>query len=137
MNISLNIGDRLYKQVKEYCEFNDIQALNEYMVSLIERGLLTDKYGDLNATLKPEKIEYEKAEYDEETETLTLQIKDYNEEIKMQVKKFLYIKAFETPKIEPNIKEIKEEPKTESIEIPVKKEEPKKVNKTRRKLQSK
>ena len=50
MKITIEIIDRNYEQIKEFCEFNKI-AIEEYIVQCVEDNFFTRKYGDLNEKL--------------------------------------------------------------------------------------
>lgn len=50
MKITIEIIDRNYEQIKEFCEFNKI-AIEEYIVQCVEDDFFTRKYGDLNEKL--------------------------------------------------------------------------------------
>ena len=50
MEVSLKINNRLYTNIQQFCELNKIE-INEYILTLVERGFNIDKYGDLNDTL--------------------------------------------------------------------------------------
>lgn len=46
---TIDLTDRLSKQIEEFCKINEI-VLTDYLSSLIERGFAIDMYGDLNHT---------------------------------------------------------------------------------------
>lgn len=46
-SIRINMENRLYCNLKEYCEANHIK-IGRYISNCVERSLYTDKYGDLN-----------------------------------------------------------------------------------------
>ena len=50
MEITIEIIDRNYEQIKEFCEFNKI-TIEEYIVQCVEDDFFTRKYGDLNEKL--------------------------------------------------------------------------------------
>lgn len=52
MNISLEIPDRLYIDIKSYCEQSDL-SIDKFIESLISDQFYTLKYGDLNELNKP------------------------------------------------------------------------------------
>ena len=66
MEITVQIVDRNYDQIKEFCEYNNID-IGEYIVQCVEDDFFTRKYGDLNEKLKKE--EPKKVEEIKETET--------------------------------------------------------------------
>ncbi|MBO6243371.1 MAG: hypothetical protein J6O41_02230 [Clostridia bacterium] len=55
MEITIEIIDRNYEQIKEFCEFNKI-TIEEYIVQCVEDDFFTRKYGDLNEKLNNPKI---------------------------------------------------------------------------------
>ena len=59
MKINIEIVDRNYEQIKEFCEFNNIK-LEDYIVQCVEDDFFTRKYGDLNEKLKKEEPKQEK-----------------------------------------------------------------------------
>ena len=84
MKITIEIVDRNYEQIKEFCEFNKI-TIDEYIVNCVENDFFIRKYGDLNEKVSP-------------TEKKTEIIK---EEIKVEKKKpGRPKKKIEEPKIE-------------------------------------
>lgn len=56
MEITINIIDRNYDQIKEFCDFNNI-LIEDYIVRCVEDDFFTRKYGDLNEKLNPPKVE--------------------------------------------------------------------------------
>jgi hypothetical protein len=50
MEITIEITDRNYEQIKEFCEFNKI-TIEDYIVQCAEDDFFTRKYGDLNEKL--------------------------------------------------------------------------------------
>ena len=46
-NTTLRINDRLFYDIQEYCNKNDLD-MREYLVELIEERHMINKYGDLN-----------------------------------------------------------------------------------------
>ena len=59
-NTTLRINDRLFYDIQEYCNKNDLD-MREYLVELIEERHMINKYGDLNEII-PKAIEESKAE---------------------------------------------------------------------------
>lgn len=51
MQITIDIIDRNYDQIKEFCEFNNIKVEN-YIVQCVEDDFFTRKYGDLNEKIR-------------------------------------------------------------------------------------
>lgn len=47
MEKTIEINDRLFNQISEYCDTNYL-FIDEYLRKLIEEGFYIDKYGDLN-----------------------------------------------------------------------------------------
>lgn len=47
MQITIDIIDRNFDQIKEFCEFNNIKV-EDYIVQCVEDDFFTRKYGDLN-----------------------------------------------------------------------------------------
>lgn len=60
MQITIDIIDRNYEQIKEFCVFNKIK-IEDYIVQCAEDDFFTRKYGDLNEKLTKPK-EQPKAE---------------------------------------------------------------------------
>ena len=52
MKITIEIVDRNYEQIKEFCEFNKI-TIDEYIVNCVENDFFIRKYGDLNEKVSP------------------------------------------------------------------------------------
>lgn len=59
-NTTLRINDRLFYDIQEYCNKNDLD-MGEYLVELIEERHMINKYGDLNEII-PKAIEESKVE---------------------------------------------------------------------------
>ena len=59
-NATLRINDRLFYDIQEYCDKNDLDMM-EYLVELIEERHMINKYGDLNEII-PKAIEESKVE---------------------------------------------------------------------------
>ena len=59
-NATLKINDRLFYDIQEYCNKNDLDMM-EYLVELIEERHMINKYGDLNEII-PKAIEESKVE---------------------------------------------------------------------------
>lgn len=59
-NTTLSINDRLFYDIQEYCNKNDLD-MREYLVELIEERHMINKYGDLNEII-PKVIEESKVE---------------------------------------------------------------------------
>lgn len=51
MKITIDIIDRNYDQIKEFCEFNNIKV-EDYIVQCVEDDFFTRKYGDLNEKIR-------------------------------------------------------------------------------------
>ena len=47
MEVKVEIIDRNYEQIKEFCNFNKIE-IEDYIVQCVEDDFFTRKYGDLN-----------------------------------------------------------------------------------------
>lgn len=56
MEITIDIIDRNYSQIKEFCDFNNIKV-EDYIVQCVEDDFFTRKYGDLNEKLNKSKYE--------------------------------------------------------------------------------
>lgn len=52
MQITIDIIDRNYDQIKEFCEFNNIKV-EDYVVQCVEDDFFIRKYGDLNEKIRP------------------------------------------------------------------------------------
>lgn len=52
MKITIEIVDRNYEQIKEFCDFNKI-TIDEYIVNCVENDFFIRKYGDLNEKVSP------------------------------------------------------------------------------------
>jgi len=61
MKITIEIVDRNYFQIDEFCKFNNIQ-IEDYIVQCVEDDFFTRKYGDLNEKLGINKEEAPKVE---------------------------------------------------------------------------
>lgn len=58
MEITIDIVDRNYHQIKEFCDFNQIK-IEDYIVQCVEDDFFIRKYGDLNEKFKQPKTEVE------------------------------------------------------------------------------
>ena len=56
MEITIEIVDRNYEQIKEFCDFNNIK-IEDYIVQCAEDDFFTRKYGDLNEKMNKENKE--------------------------------------------------------------------------------
>ena len=92
MNVSIDIIDRVYKQIKEMCDYNNI-SVEKYVVDCVMDNFNILKYGDLNEKLKPKEKE-EKVEEKTKTE----------EKPKKKVGRPKKVKTEEKPKEEPIVK---------------------------------
>jgi len=73
MEITIDIIDRNYSQIKEFCDFNSIKV-EDYIVQCVEDDFFTRKYGDLNEKLN-------KTTYEEKyTELLRKKINELSED---------------------------------------------------------
>lgn len=54
--ITLTVKDEFIDKVKEYCELNGLK-INAYLVELLEKEFLVDKYGDAPPFFKKKEIE--------------------------------------------------------------------------------
>lgn len=80
MQITIDIIDRNYEQIKEFCVFNKIK-IEDYIVQCAEDDFFTRKYGDLNEKLTKPK-EQPKAE-----ETPPQEVKEIKEIPKIEEEK--------------------------------------------------
>ena len=69
MELVINIIDRNYEQIKEFCEFNNI-TIEDYVVQCAEDDFFTRKYGDLNEKLKPSETKMEEKTIDKPTDVV-------------------------------------------------------------------
>lgn len=69
MELVINIIDRNYEQIKEFCEFNNI-TIEDYVVQCAEDDFFTRKYGDLNEKLKPSETKAEEKTNDKPTDVI-------------------------------------------------------------------
>ena len=58
MKVTIDIVDRNYEQIKEFCDFNGIN-IEDYIVECTENDFFIRKYGDLNDKLNNTKTEVE------------------------------------------------------------------------------
>ena len=58
MKVTIDIVDRNYEQIKEFCDFNGI-SIEDYIVECTENDFFIRKYGDLNDKLNNTKTEVE------------------------------------------------------------------------------
>ena len=42
---NISIGERLYKEIKDYCELNSLK-LNEFVEGLLKKSFIIEKYGE-------------------------------------------------------------------------------------------
>ena len=69
MELVINIIDRNYEQIKEFCEFNNI-TIEDYVVQCAEDDFFTRKYGDLNEKLKPSETKTEEKTINKPTDVI-------------------------------------------------------------------
>ena len=50
--MDIEIKDKLYKSIKEYCEVNDL-VFNDYINQLLQKEFMLDKYGERPSVIKP------------------------------------------------------------------------------------
>lgn len=114
MEITVEIVDRNYEQIKEFCDFNNIR-IEDYIIQCAEDDFFTRKYGDLNEKLNKTK---------EEPKEVVKEKPKEEEPPKVEKKKVgrPKKKVEEVPKVieEDNIIE---EPKTNTEQFFIKKEE--------------
>lgn len=120
MTLTIEIVDRNYEQIKEFCDFNQIK-IEDYIVQCVEDDYFTRKYGDLNEKLNPSKPKIEE-------KPLTKEI-DRPIEEKLEKKKVGRPRKKKVEE-EPTLKEEKkEEPIIEEKQIE-KEKQPKKIKRT-------
>ena len=91
MNITIDIIDRVYKQIKEMCDYNNI-SVEKYIVDCVMDNFNILKYGDLNEKINPKEKE-EKVEEKPKIE----------EKPKKKVGRPKKVKTEEKPKEEPAV----------------------------------
>ena len=110
---SVSIGERLYKEIKDYCELNSLK-LNEFVEGLLKKSFTIEKYGEAPFVVaganKEHSVVFEKSEKEREFE-------EAFEEIVEKITK----ESLPEPKPE-EIKEkteeiLKEEPKEEEVKV--------------------
>lgn len=123
MEITIEIVDRNYEQIKEFCDFNNIK-IEDYIVQCTEDDFFTRKYGDLNEKLNKQKEEEVKVvkEQPKEEETPKVEKKKVGRPKK---------KVEEEPVIEEE--KVVESPKVNTEQFFIKKEET--VDTTNKELQ--
>lgn len=82
MEITIEIIDRNYEQIKEFCEFNKI-TIEEYIVQCVEDDFFTRKYGDLNEKLNKTTFEEKNTELLEKERNELSENKKENEKKKV------------------------------------------------------
>lgn len=118
--MTIEIETRLYKNIAQWCDANNIDV-EQYISKVLTERITIDKYGDLNDRI----TQYKKTDYESDEEPVI--VSDKKEESKQKPKKIGQI----TDKTVTN--EIPEEPLVEeTIEEEIKETKPKK-----RKLNSK
>lgn len=101
MEIKIEITDRNYEQIKEFCDFNSIK-IEDYIVQCVEDDYFTRKYGDLNEKIHP------KANTPSESDK-----KKYEEDLKKELDKIASLKKERTYVDKAN----KDENKVETLNI--------------------
>lgn len=126
MILTIEIVDRNYEQIKEFCDFNQIK-IEDYIVQCVEDDYFTRKYGDLNEKLNPSKPKIEEKPL---TKEIDKSIENKTEEEKKVEKKKVGRPRKKKVEEEPTLKEEKkEEPIIEEKQIE-KEEQPKKIKRT-------
>lgn len=129
MKITIDIIDRNFIQINEFCDFNKIN-IKDYIVQCVEDDFFTRKYGDLNEKLKQPKEEKSKEVKTENKLMQEKETKQVEEPPKVEKKKVgRPRKKVETPSIV-------EEPSKVTIKQTVVNEEPKTQTRTRRILKT-
>lgn len=126
MDITLQIRDKLYNDICEFCERNSFVD-NEKMVQWIEDGFYTEKYGDMNEIMGLKKKE--KTAKKKETEKA-----DKPKEIEKEKKSLVVI--IDKPVVEAEEIQIDKVRIEEKVEEAIE-EKPEKKTTTRRRLKSK
>ena len=103
MNITIDIIDRVYKQIKEMCDYNNI-SVEKYIVDCVMDNFNILKYGDLNEKINPKEKE-EKVEEKQKIE----------EKPKKRVGRPKKVKTEENSKEEPKEEPIVETKMTETF----------------------
>lgn len=103
MEIKIEITDRNYEQIKEFCDFNSIK-IEDYIVQCVEDDYFTRKYGDLNEKIHP------KANTPSESDK-----KKYEEDLKKELDKIASLKKERTD-VEKVNKEAENKAETLNIE---------------------
>ena len=121
MEVTIDIIDRNYEQIKEFCDFNKI-SIEDYIVQCTEDDFFTRKYGDLNEKINQMKPKEEQKPPMEEKKKEIVKDEEKTEKKKVGRPKK---KVEEVP--------VAEEPKVDTEHFFVKKEES--VDTTNKELQ--
>lgn len=83
MTITIEMIDRTYEQIREFCELNNIKV-EDYIVQCVEDDFFIRKYGDLNEKFKKEEP---KPQPQTETKEMPQELKDLIDETVKVAKK--------------------------------------------------
>ena len=61
MKIEVNLPDRLYEEIRELCEYNNL-TIDRYIIDCISDAYYTLKYGDLNLKINKDKEDFKNSE---------------------------------------------------------------------------
>lgn len=101
MEVTINIIDRNYEQIKEFCDFNKI-SIEDYIVQCTEDDFFTRKYGDLNEKINQMKPKEEQKPPMEEKKKEIVKDEEKTEKKKVgrPKKKVEEVPVVEEPKID-------------------------------------
>lgn len=75
--MNVNVKEKLYKQIKDYCSINNL-PIGEYINDLLQKAFMVDKYGEKPSVLNtPKKKEKEPiVTFEEQNETTLITIEE-------------------------------------------------------------
>lgn len=123
--MNVNVKEKLYKQIKDYCSINNL-PIGEYINDLLQKAFMVDKYGDKPSVLNVSKKKEEKpiVVVEEQNEADDKKELDF---LKETVKSALT--AYQKPTEEITLENIKK-----AIEIAKEEEKTEKIKPSKRKL---
>lgn len=61
MKVEIDLPDRLYEEIRELCEYNNL-TIDRYIIDCISDAYYTLKYGDLNLKINKDKEDFKNSE---------------------------------------------------------------------------
>ena len=61
MKVEIDLPDRLYEEIRELCEYNNL-TIDRYIIDCVSDAYYTLKYGDLNLKINKDKEDFKNSE---------------------------------------------------------------------------